>query len=381
LPKHRLLIIHPFLWTHYKATIFSELQKLFDADPNSELLVLQIALNEKNRTKIGIIDWDLHKYNFQLLFNDYSENTTLWQRFKKTIIWIRKFKPTVINLPGYYDPAMNLVFFYCKLVGIKVILSIDSTEGDNIQKSWKEIIKKWIVRNSSGFFCYGTKSAELMLKLGAKSNQILLRNNAVDNNSIEKIHQKALKNREIEKQKLGLRKYNFIYVGRLIEIKNIDKLFEAYKIVQNKDWGLTCLGEGDKLNELKQFKEENQLDGIQFVQGQKWQDVPKFLALADVFVLPSYSEPWGLVVNEAMVCQMPVLVSNRCGCAVDLVHEGKNGFTFDPILIDEIASKMSIFVENPNFKNEFGKYSKELIKTYSPQNVSKEMFDGFLNIG
>ncbi|MDZ7907834.1 MAG: glycosyltransferase, partial [Gemmobacter sp.] len=51
--------------------------------------------------------------------------------------------------------------------------------------------------------------------------------------------------------------------------------------------------------------------------------------LADVLVLPSKSEPWGLVVNEAMICGLPVVVSDKCGSAIDLVQDGKTGFSFD----------------------------------------------------
>ncbi len=378
--KNRLLIIHPFLWTHYKATIYSELQQVFDKDPDAELLVLQVALNEKNRANLGNIDWDLHKYNLQLLFDDFVENTTVWQRFIKVCKWINKFKPTVINLPGYYDNALNLALIYCKIKGIKVILSIDSTENDTEQRSWKDSIKKWFVSQSSGFFCYGTKSTELMLKLGAKSNQILMKNNAVDNDSISKIHKKTLENRGKVKNELGLRKYNFTYVGRLIEVKNIERLFEAYKKVQNENWGLICLGDGNEKDNLVSFAKSNELSGVKFIDGQNWQKIPEFLALADVFILPSYSEPWGLVVNEAMACEMPVLVSNRCGSAIDLVENNMNGFTFDPYSVDDLIEKMNYFIDNPNQIVQFGLYSKNKIKNYSPQIVAKEMYDGFLKV-
>ncbi|MCU0326404.1 MAG: hypothetical protein MUF45_14290 [Spirosomaceae bacterium] len=116
----RILIIHQFLWAHYKAKIYTELQKVVDKHPNAELLVLQTALNEFTRANIGNIDWSIHQYNVKLLFEDFYENTTILQRVKKCIYWIRQFKPDVVNVPGYYEPAMNLVLFYCRIKGIKV---------------------------------------------------------------------------------------------------------------------------------------------------------------------------------------------------------------------------------------------------------------------
>ncbi|MCU0326405.1 MAG: glycosyltransferase family 1 protein, partial [Spirosomaceae bacterium] len=84
------------------------------------------------------------------------------------------------------------------------------------------------MRNAQGFFCYGTKSADYMLKLGAKPEQILVKNNSVDNQRIAETHQIALKTREEDKRFMGLKKYNFVYVGRLIKIKNLDNLLKAY---------------------------------------------------------------------------------------------------------------------------------------------------------
>ena len=376
----KMLIIHQFFWAHYKAKIYTELQKVVDKHPEDELLVLQTALNEFTRAKIGSIDYSIHQYNVKVLFEDFYENTTFWQRVKASIYWVNKFKPNVINLPGYYEPAMNVVLFYCRLKGIKVIISADSTEGDNPNVGWREALKRFVVSKAQGFFCYGSKSAEYILKLGMKSEHILVANNSVDNDRVDEVHAEALKTRETVKYSYKLRKYNFIYVGRLIDVKNLDNLLTAYKPLANSDWGLIVLGDGSEEIKLKKYKSDNNLDGICFIEGQPWYDVPKILALADVFVLPSYSEPWGLVVNEAMACGLPVIVSNKCGSAYDAVKEGINGYTFNPYNIEELTLVFKKFADSPESIIPFGQQSKEIIKCFSPENVAQEMYDGFKKV-
>lgn len=376
----RILIIHQYLWSHYKGKIYSELQKIVNAHKNDELLVLQTSLNEITRANLGPVDRSIHQYNYQVLVDDYYENIPNTIRAKKMLYWVRKFKPDVVNVSGYYEPAMNTVIFYCRLVGIKVIISVDSTEEDKPNIWWKEAIKRFVVNRAQGFFCYGSKAAEYMLKFGAKPNQILLENNAVDNQTIASIYQKAYPNREIEKEKYNLRMYNFIYTGRLMAIKNVDNLLIAFSKLKAKDWGLIILGDGVEGENLRNYVADNQLEGVRFIEGQAWYNVPKFMALGDVFVLPSYSEPWGLVVNEAMVCGMPVIVSNKCGSSHDLVKNGKNGYTFNPYDTDELAGIMQKFVDASDTIKGFGEASKEIIKKYSPQQVAQEMYDGFKKV-
>jgi glycosyltransferase involved in cell wall biosynthesis len=375
-----MLVIHQFFWAHYKAKIYTELQKVVDKHPKDELLVLQTALNEFTRAKIGSIDYSIHQYNVKVLFEDFYENTSIWQRTKKSIEWINKFKPDVVNLPGYYEPAMNLVLFYCRLKGIKVVISADSTEGDNPNVWWREALKRFIVTKAQGFFCYGSKSAEYIYKLGMKPKHILVANNAVDNQRVESVYKEAIFDRKSNKEAYNLRKYNFIYVGRLISVKNLDNLLAAYKPLTDSEWGLIILGDGSEEEKLKQYVAENHLEGVRFIVGQAWYDVPKILALGDVFILPSYSEPWGLVVNEAMACGMPVIVSNKCGSAYDVVQEDQNGYTFDPYNVEELTNVFNKFVEEPEKIAMFGKKSREIIKRFSPEQVAEEMYEGFKKV-
>ncbi len=376
----RMLIVHNSFWAHYKAKIFSELHTQVKENPQDDLLVLQIALNELSRAKLGEVDYSIHQYNYQILFNDFYENTSLLARLNKTWQWINEYKPDVINLPGYYEPAMNILLFYCRLRGIKVIISSDSTESDHKNIWWKEAIKRFIIGRANGFFCYGSKSAEYMIKLGANKNKILLANNAVDNDKVVEVFTQALQTRELTKKAYNLKKYNFVYVGRLIPYKNLLNLLKAYAMLKNLEWGLIFIGDGEDESKLRQFVSENELSGVCFIAGQQWFDVPKYLALGDVFILPSYSEPWGLVVNEAMAAGLPVLVSEKCGSAPDLVLNGENGYSFNPSDVGEMTYKMSKFVNNPELISEFGEKSKEIIQRFSPKQVAREMYEGFKSV-
>jgi len=376
--KKRLLVVHQFVWAHYKAKIYSELHKQLPADMDWH--VLQLSVSEGTRTKIGNIDWSLHQYPVTLLYEELLEKTPFWGRFWKVMQWVRAYRPDAINLPGYYDMAMNLVSLYCKATGVKVIMANDSTEADNPNVGWREAIKRFFIQRADGFYCYGSKSAEYMIKMGAKPNQIFVANNAVDNDTIRKNYLAALPSKESVKQQQGYRPHNFIFVGRLFRVKNLFNLLAAYQQVARQDWGFLFVGSGDEQAEMEVFCQKNDLTGVHFIPGQAWYDVPALMGLGDVFVLPSYSESWGLVVNEAMVCEMPVLVSNRCGSSHDLVENGVNGFTFDPYDVDELAEKMKWFMEHSDQIPYMGHASFQKIQRFSPQQVAKEMIEGFYQV-
>ncbi|MGR3809823.1 glycosyltransferase family 4 protein [Jiulongibacter sp. NS-SX5] len=375
----RILIVHQFLWSHYKAGIFQNIEKLIAEDPDSQLHIIQTAKYEKSRLDFGEADTSVHQYKYELLFDDVYENTGLLSRVKKVFHRIRKFKPDVINLPGYYEPAMILIHFISKTLGIKVILSIDSTEGDNPNKWYGELIKKMIIRAADGFFCYGTMAADYMLKLGASEDEILMRRNSVNNSIIRSIHDKFKTTPEYLNERINYPKYNFIYVGRFLDIKNIELLVKAFKEVSaDSDWGLLLVGDGPHKPEI--LKAIGTSKNIFIMPPQPWHGVPERMAYADVLVLPSYSEPWGLVTNEAMVCGKPVIVSSKCGSSKDLVINGKNGFTFDAYQLEDLKEKLSFFINSPERLPEMGIASEEKIKEFSPERVAQDMYHGFKKV-
>ncbi|MFT5885852.1 MAG: glycosyltransferase involved in cell wall biosynthesis [Arcticibacterium sp.] len=375
----RILLIHQFLWSHYKAGIFKELETLFQSNPDDAIHIIQTAKYEKSRLDFGEADTSIHTYNYELLYDGIYEDTSIFFRIKKVFNRIRAFKPTIVTLPGYYDPAMVCIHFLCKIMGIKVTLSVDSTESDNPNIWYAELVKKFIVFLTDGFFCYGTKSANYILKLGAPESKILLRRNSVNNDFVEKVHSNYKSSVEYDIERKQYPKYNFIFVGRFLKLKNLKLLLESFSSLSSaQEWGIILVGDGPEKEALMISYESNQ--NIFFLAPQDWKSVPKKMALADVLILPSYSEPWGLVTNEAMVCKMPIIISNQCGSAADLVENNINGFTFDAYSKNELITRMQFFVNSPDQLNQFGEISSKKIKEFSPLIVAQEMFKGYKKI-
>jgi glycosyltransferase involved in cell wall biosynthesis len=98
----------------------------------------------------------------------------------------------------------------------------------------------------------------------------------------------------------------------------------------------------------------------------QYEELPEYYANAGAFIHASTTEQWGLVVNEAMASGLPVLVSNRCGCAADLVKEGVNGWTFDPTNEEQMADLMLRISSDEEQRKEMGSKSREIIAEWGP---------------
>ncbi|GAB3994830.1 hypothetical protein GCM10028807_33410 [Spirosoma daeguense] len=386
----RILIVHNLLWAHYKSSVFQALQRLVDQRDDCQVHVLQIARNERSRAGLEAIANDVsaptYQYNYELLFDRFLEDIPFRERAKVLLRRVKVYRPDVINLTGYYDPAQLLVLIWAKLNGVKVIMQNESTETDHQRKGWKERLKKWIFDRCDGFFCFGSQSADYVIQSGVPAHKILLRKNAVDNHSLRVVYDRALHIRSQTQANLGIRANNFIFIGRLIPAKNLSALVKSFADAQQQtangqNWGLLFLGDGPEQTRLQQQIDTlNVTDSVQFLPGRPWFHVPEILALSNVLVLPSLSEPWGLVVNEAMVCGLPVIVSNRCGCVPDLVLDGQNGFVFDPKQPDVLTQRLCEFMEETVDVAAMSNVAQEHIAPYSPEAVAQEMLAGFMKI-
>ncbi|MEZ4900797.1 MAG: glycosyltransferase family 4 protein [Spirosomataceae bacterium] len=376
----RVLIVHNQLWAHYKSKLFSELHRL-SPQYDLQIHVIQIALSEKSRANMGNAEAFRYDYDYEVLFKTSLDQVKLWPRTKALLKKMRAYRPDVLNLTGYYDPAQWILLFYAKLLGVKVIISNESNVRDHVRRGVKEQFKSFLLRQAEGFFCFGASSAAYLYQLGISPSNILTQKAAiVDNTVLLNHHQKAIATREAIKKRKNWSRYNFIFVGRFIPPKNLPLLLEAFTAISQEtpDWGLVLLGEGEEKTALQQLAKN--VPAIHFESGVPWYEVANYLALADVLVLPSLSEPWGLVVNEAMICGLPVLVSATAGCVDDLVKTGQNGFTFNPNQKDDLVAKMRYFIQNANHLVQMGGASRQIIAPFEPEKVAHEMLHGIKSL-
>lgn len=372
----RVLIVHNQLWAHYKSKLFSELHRL-SPQYGIEIHVVQIALSEKSRNNMGDAETLRYVYDYEVLFKTSLDQVGFWPRTKALLKKMRSYQPDILNLTGWYDPAQWVLLFYAKLAGIKVIISNESNVRDHVRMGIKERFKQFLLGRADAFFCFGKSSAAYLEKLGAKPSQILTQKAAVvDNEVILEYYQKVIVERDSHKKAKNWPRYNFIFVGRLIPPKNLPLLLEAFFEISAEalEWGLVFLGEGEQKGELQRLAQNNK--NIRFEAGVPWYEVAEYLALADVLVLPSESEPWGLVVNEAMICGLPVLVSEPSGCVDDLVKIGQNGFTFNPHQKQDLVTKMRYFVQSVANLARMGESSRAIVAPFAPEKVAHEMLRG-----
>jgi len=134
----------------------------------------------------------------------------------------------------------------------------------------------------------------------------------------------------------------FLFVGRLTEVKNVALLIDAFATLQKqeKEMALCLVGDGNLKETLERQAASLGCENVLFAGYVGFPQNVEYYKMADVFVLPSLHEPWGLVVNEAMIMGLPVIASSKVGCRKDLVVEGKNGFVFEDGNVEELTAVM-----------------------------------------
>ncbi|WP_026630269.1 glycosyltransferase family 4 protein [Dyadobacter alkalitolerans] len=374
----RVLVVHNQLWAHYKSRLFSEIHRAFkEKYPESDFLVVQIALYEASRSVMQSDDTITYDYPYKVLFQRSLDEVGFKERRAALFAAFDAYQPTVLNITGYFDPAQVLLMFYARSKGVKVVLSSESSAADNSRSFIKESLKRFIVNRAQAFFCFGKTSADYLESLGVKPSQIPVRNAAVIDEEVISARYNAGKEANVN----VARAFRFVFVGRLAPEKNLGTLLRAFAKVRPLDsdirpWEMMFIGDGPERATLEKLTAELGLQNkISFAGGLPWYKVPDLLVHCDVLVLPSNSEPWGLVVNEAMVCGMPVIVSKNCGCVGDLVENGVNGFTFDPDNQQELETALAFFIQNPEKMADMGQESRRLIAPFSSRQVARQMAD------
>ena len=293
---------------------------------------------------------------------------------------LAKLSPDIVVVSGYDNPAMRTAARWAKTNGRGSILMFAGTQGDRQRLWWRELAKRWLIRRYfDSALVGGALHREYLLRLGMPQDRIWERGNVVDNDYFSRKAKEARLSKGNKGEKGGSDNGAFLYVGRFSPEKNLIGLIQAYRryrVEKSGVWSLTMVGDGPQGEEIKRHARRMGLHNIRFLGYRQIEELPFCYVESTALILPSLSESWGLVVNEAMACGLPVMVSDRCGCAPDLVEDGRNGYTFDPCNVDEIADRMATLASLDDGEREaMGQRSREIIAGYTPERWAQSLAD------
>jgi glycosyltransferase involved in cell wall biosynthesis len=241
----------------------------------------------------------------------------------------------------------------------------------NPRSIWKSLLKKlllpFIIKRAAFLLPLGKFQAEYLIHYGAKVKSMFYFPNTSDVDFFIVESNKYRNKKNGLKKELGITsKYIVLYVGRLTEEKDLFTLLKAFKEIKSRYDNVTLLiiGEGELKNDLECFTSRKGIDNVRFEGFVENKELPPYYAIADIFVLPSRNEPWGVVVTEAMGSALPLVLSDKVGCRGDLLLEGKNGFCFENGEFRQLASYIEKFLENPASLAKMGNNSRKIVKEF-----------------
>lgn len=294
----------------YKVNLYNELAKKL------KILVVFIASNTNEKRADDFTTLENTNFSYEVLNSGDFQSRDVKSNIKKLKIILKNNQYKRLLLSGWdLKEFWYLVMFYPKS---KNCLALESTILESTPIGIKGWIKKVFLSRISTVFASGNLHVELLKALSFKGDIKITKGVGIINKPI------------FEKLKKEYQK-KFLYVGRLSSVKNLGTLILAFNNLSN--YHLTIIGEGDEKEYLQSIANQN----ILFKLPVENINLQYEFINHDIFILPSISEPWGLVIEEALYFGLPVMLSKNCG-SVDLVQNGVNGYIFDPLYMDDIKN-------------------------------------------
>lgn len=292
--------------------------------------------------------------------------------------WLYDCDPQAVVITGYYYPAMRAAAQWARRHGRASVYMGDSQRVDRPRIALREWLKGWWVRRHyDSAFVAGERAADYLTGMGFPRERIWTGYDVVDNDTIASGAADARAAASELRTRLGLPDRFFLFVGRFSGEKNLPRLLEAYagyrQAAGRQAWGLVMVGRGPQDGLLQRRAQE--IDGVVFAGFQQADQLPAYYGLASCLVLPSLSETWGLVVNEAMAAGLPVLVSPRCGCVPELVRSGWNGYLCDPLDIAGMTRSMAVLSSPETDIDAMGAASRRIVDLYTPETWAQGLDD------
>jgi glycosyltransferase involved in cell wall biosynthesis len=285
----------------------------------------------------------------------------------------RGYFDVVVFVTGYLYASFWIAFAAAKSKGVPVIFSIDAHDtASRDGKKWKSQIKKWgwprFFKLMDGIITVSSGGIQLMRTMGVPSEKVVLAPYSVNNDWWTRESGSIDPTAVRKKWEIPMDALVVVFCAKLQSWKRPCDVLRAFAKAGVPGSFLVMAGEGPLRQHLE---EEAQLLGIaervRFLGFTNQSKLPAVYCSSDLLVLPSECEPFGLVVNEAMLCGCPVIVSDQVGARFDLVKEGKTGFVYPVGNVEALTAVLRQSLADPALLRQMGDAARERMKTWSPR--------------
>ena len=377
----RRLVILTEIIAPYRIPVFNvlarraelDLHVIFLAETDHTIRQWRVYKDEIRFSHQVLPSWRWRVGKISLLFN-----RGLWSALN---LW----SPQVMICGGYNYAASWEALLWARRHSVPFVLWSESNRHDvRGGSAGVEFLKAYFVRHCDRFVVPGKASLEYLRLLAPAEASILTAPNAVDNELFSMQAQEARVHEPEFRERMGLPSRYILFAGRLVPEKGIFDLLEAYARLESglrSEVGLVFAGDGGSRAELEQRAQRIRPGTVSFAGFAQREDMAGLYALAEAMVLPTRSDPWGLVVNEAMACGLPIIVSSVAGCSFDLVESGWNGFVVPPRDAEKLRAAIDTLLRHPALKGQMGARSLERIRAYSPESCADGLAAAAISAG
>lgn len=352
----------------YRVNFFNELGKYCD---------LTVVFEKKTSTERDK-SWQNYTFeNFKGVFLkgvSISTDSAFCFGLKKII---KKGNFDRIICANFSSPTGMRAISYMRRKKIPYFLESDGGVAKN-GKGFKEKIKKHFISGANGYFSTSKKHDGYYKAYGADAECIYrypftsLWKRDLCEDAIPQEEKMALRKKlDIQEEKVVISVGRFSYLNGYG--KGYDVLLKTAKQM-DKNVGWYIIG-GEPTEEFAKMKADLGLNNVHFVKFLDKEHLKEYYKAADVFALMTVGEAWGLVINEAMACALPIITTDKCIAGMELVQEGENGYILP--VGDEIGLKEKLQTIFEGDRLQMGKNSLEIIQDYTIENMAKTHLDVF----
>lgn len=285
----------------------------------------------------------------------------------------------VIILSGMSDVTSIVAAFLSKIRGVRILIYSEGTnDGQTVLGRIMRPLESFWLKNANGMVLPGISARRFYSGRGITEERIFIAPDAVDNDYYIQESERLMEERTAIKKRCGIEHATtLLFVGRLVPVKGIDTLIRAYHLakIDREDLHLLIVGDGSEKESLERYCTMHEIRDVHFMGWAEGEEKCQMYLVADVFIFPTRSDVWGLVINEAMCFKLPIIASSKAGAAQDLVIDGVNGYVIPPDNPEKLKEAILMIIKDRGRMLKMGQESYRLVtQSYS----IKAEGDGFI---